>query len=383
MKHAFLALILGSAWLIGSCGDTAQSPPLRPLRFAWIAKAGGASNAVFAPGPEGARKRAEEISARGGRTVEVVDLSPATEAPDAVTQTAALQQAIDSGVDGIAISVGNAAAQTPLIDDAVARGIEVITFDSDAPASRRRTYYSLDNRAAGAEAAQLLAAQIGDEGEVAVLTSDDTAANIVNRAAGFEEEIALHPAVRVVATVKCRRTATVDGVSIPGPDCSGDMDAVIAAHPDLRGWFFAAYWGRFMVGTGEPVRSPITGQVTGKRQVDIEGATAQAWRSRALSGAYRTVAIDAVRDALDFARVGAVASAPDGQYLQAMIGQKYWGWGYDTIGILHDLVTGQATYDSFTPSGADVVCANNVEAQKAAWAALDFTLPVPRCSLLP
>ena len=57
-----------------------------------------------------------------------------------------------------------------------------------------------------------------------------------------------------------------------------------------------------MIGTGEPVRSPTIGRVTGKRQVDVEGATAQSWRSRALSGAYRTVAIDAVRDALDFTR---------------------------------------------------------------------------------
>jgi ribose transport system substrate-binding protein len=375
--------MLGSAWAIVSCGDKAQSPSARPLRFAWIAKASGASNAVFAPGPEGAQQRAQEISARGEQRVEVVDLSPASEAVDALTQTAALQEAIDAGVDGIAISVGNAAAQTPLIDEAVARGIQVITFDSDAPASRRQTYYSLDNRAAGAQAAQLLAAQLGDEGEVAVLTSDDTAPNIVNRAGGFVDEIALHPDIRIVATIKCRRTATVDGVSFSGPDCSQDMDAVIAAHPDIRGWFFAAYWGRFMVGNGEPVRSPTTGQTSGKRQVEIDGATAQEWRSRALSGAYRTVAIDAVRDALDFARVGAVASAPDGQYLQAMIGQKYWGWGYDTIGILHDLTTGRATYDSFTPSGTDVVCANNVEQHKAAWAALDFTVPVPRCSLLP
>ena len=131
MKHAFLIVILGGAWAIGSCGDSAQSPPARPLRFAWIAKASGASNAVFAPGPEGARKRAQEISARGEHLVEVVDLSPATEVPDAVTQTAALREAIDSGIDGIAISVGNAAAQTPLIDEAVALGIEVITFTPD------------------------------------------------------------------------------------------------------------------------------------------------------------------------------------------------------------------------------------------------------------
>ena len=48
MKHAFLIVILGGAWAIGSCGDSAQSPPARPLRFAWIAKASGASNAVFA-----------------------------------------------------------------------------------------------------------------------------------------------------------------------------------------------------------------------------------------------------------------------------------------------------------------------------------------------
>ena len=51
---------------------------------------------------------------------------------------------------------------TGAINDAVARGVEVMTFDSDAPKSRRFSYYGVDDRRLGQSVMSELAKQLGN-----------------------------------------------------------------------------------------------------------------------------------------------------------------------------------------------------------------------------
>ena len=74
-------------------------------------------------------------------------------------------------MDGIAISCGSGDPLTESIDKAVDAGIPVVTWESDAPKSKRQAFYGTDDLAAGKimgeEAAKLLAGK----GTVAILTS--------------------------------------------------------------------------------------------------------------------------------------------------------------------------------------------------------------------
>ncbi len=63
--------------------------------------------------------------------------------------------------------------------------------------------------------------------------------------------------------------------------------------------------------------------------------------------------------------------------LHGLVGQKYWGWGYDTVHMLYDHVVNGKNYADWTDSGMDIVSINNVDAMAAAWENKDFTQPLP------
>ncbi|SHE76010.1 substrate-binding protein domain-containing protein, partial [Devosia limi DSM 17137] len=75
---------------------------------------------------------------------------------EAATQAQIIEDLITQGVDGLAISVSDIAAATTVIDRAVAAGIVVITFDSDAPDSKRSAYVGTDNKQFGTALGELL-----------------------------------------------------------------------------------------------------------------------------------------------------------------------------------------------------------------------------------
>jgi ribose transport system substrate-binding protein len=60
-----------------------------------------------------------------------------------------------------------------------------------------------------------------------------------------------------------------------------------------------------------------------------------------------------------------------------LVGQKYWGWGYDTVQMIYDKIVNGKTFDTFTNSGMDIVTAVNVDAMITAWNENDFTKPLP------
>jgi ribose transport system substrate-binding protein len=81
-----------------------------------------------------------------------------------------------------------------------------------------------------------------------------------------------------------------------------------------------------------------------------------------------TVAFDTLPVELDWVKKGK---------LYGLIGQKYWGWGYDTTQMIFDAIVNGATFESFTNSGMDIVTSNNVDAMATAWETNDFTQPLP------
>jgi ribose transport system substrate-binding protein len=82
----------------------------------------------------------------------------------------------------------------------------------------------------------------------------------------------------------------------------------------------------------------------------------------------KTVAFDTLPVELEYLQDG---------LLYGLVGQKYWGWGYDTTQMIYDYIVNGAQFEPFTNSGMDIVTANNVEAMAEAWETQDFTKPLP------
>src|SRR6266849_90028 len=79
----------------------------------------------------GAEAAAKELSTQYHIDIQVVWLTPPQE--DGQVQAQRIQQAVNDGADAILISCSDAGKLTGAINDAVDRGVEVMTFDSDAP----------------------------------------------------------------------------------------------------------------------------------------------------------------------------------------------------------------------------------------------------------
>ena len=113
----------------------------RGLKIAVIAKS--STNPVFLSARTGAEAAAKELSAAHGVPVEIAWMTPPTE--DGQVQAQRIAQAVNEGASAVLISCSDAGKVTGAINDAVARGVEVMTFDSDAPESRRFAFYGVDD----------------------------------------------------------------------------------------------------------------------------------------------------------------------------------------------------------------------------------------------
>ncbi|WP_176560284.1 sugar-binding protein [Brevibacillus dissolubilis] len=130
-------------------------------------------------------------SAIGNQTISFEYLGPETS--DMVEQLDLLNRAIASRVDGIIVQGMNEEAFTPVINQAMKRGIPVITIDSDAPASERIAYIGSDNDQAGVMVGEHLAEVMRGRGELAVILGNFHATNQRQRLKGLQKVLAKYP----------------------------------------------------------------------------------------------------------------------------------------------------------------------------------------------
>lgn len=145
---------------------------------------------------EGTTRGAEDKAAEFGN-VELIVKAPDT--ADASKQIEIMESLIAMGVDGIAIGPTDVAALTPLIDEAMDKGIKVVTFDSDAPDSKRLGYIGTDNVKAGQHMGEVLGEALGGEGKVLVSMGVSTQENLIQRLDGVKEVLAeSYPDITIV-----------------------------------------------------------------------------------------------------------------------------------------------------------------------------------------
>ena len=223
-----------------ACGRKADAPAgtvsaakhANSITIAMIAKS--STNPVFLAARTGAEAAAKELSAKDSIRVEVQWLTPPEE--DGQVQAQRIQQAVNSGVDAILISCSDASKVTGAIDDAVNRGVAVMTFDSDAPQSKRFAYYGVDDRKTGQTTMAELAKLMGGKGKVAILAGNQNAPNLQKRVQGAKDEAAKYPGITIVGTFNHIETPQ---------DAAAEVTRVDNAYPGIQGWAMIGGWALF------------------------------------------------------------------------------------------------------------------------------------------
>jgi ribose transport system substrate-binding protein len=244
-RRSALALLALGALTLGACPKREDASPVpavaappppapapKPLRIAMIGKA--STNPIFLSARTGAEAAAKDLSAKVGRPVEIMWLTPPQE--DGALQAQRISQAVKEGAGAILISCSDADRVTPAIDDAVDHGVEVMTFDSDAPKSKRFAYYGVDDRRLGQSIMADLAKLLGGKGKVAILAGNQNAPNLQKRVDGVRDEAARHPGIQIVGTY----------FHVERPEAAAaEVMRVSTQRHDIRGWAMVGGWALF------------------------------------------------------------------------------------------------------------------------------------------
>jgi ribose transport system substrate-binding protein len=238
LKAFAVAAMLTTALVAGCRGSEKpaadQGSSARPagLRIAMIAKS--STNPVFLSARTGAEAAAKELSQKHGVPIEIVWLTPPAE--DGQVQAQRIAQAVNEGASAILISCSDAGKVTGAIDDAVGRGVPVMTFDSDAPQSKRFAFYGVDDVKTGQTVMTELAAQMGEKGSFAILAGNQNAPNLRKRADGVKQEAAKYPGMKIVDTFYHIETPQ---------DAAAEVVRVQNAYPQIQGWAMIGGWPLF------------------------------------------------------------------------------------------------------------------------------------------
>src|SRR6201989_1299031 len=167
---------------------------LAGMAFAMTPTQGCAQNYKFVIGPkainnpffdfarDGCQKRAKELG-----NIECIYKGPVEHEP--ATQAQIIQDFVTQKVDDLAISVADVAAMTKSIEAASAAGIPVITFDADAPGSKRLAYIGTNNKEFGVALGKQLLKLRPDGGKYAMVSGGPGAKNLAERVDGVREAL--------------------------------------------------------------------------------------------------------------------------------------------------------------------------------------------------
>src|SRR5688572_32374226 len=229
--------------------QTAAAPKATGNKFTIAMIAKSSNNPVFLAARTGAEAAAKEQSAKTGLDVQVVWLTPPQE--DAQVQAQRIQQAVNDGANAILISCSDAGKVTGAINDAVARGVPVMTFDSDAPQSQRFAYYGVDDVKTGNLVMAELAKLMNGQGKIGIIAGNQNAPNLQNRVKGVKEEAAKTPGIQIVGTFNHTETPQ---------DAAAEVVRVRNAYPDIQGFAMIGGWALFtpsLVNDLDPTRVKI------------------------------------------------------------------------------------------------------------------------------
>jgi ribose transport system substrate-binding protein len=221
-----------------------------------------------------------------------------------------VENLITRGVDAIGISPCDGKALVPVIEKAIAKGIPVVTVDSDAKTNKRLAYIGTDNEKAGEMAAKELANLMGGKGKVLIIQGVPGAENLMQRVKGFKRVIAKYPQIKIVSEQACQSDQT-KALDI--------TENALTAHPDLGGIF----------GVNAP---------------GAPGA-AQAVKAAGKTGKVKIVGFDALPDTVRYCAEGVI---------QAIVEQRPYRMGYLAVRYLKEALEGKKI-PRMVDTGVDII----------------------------
>ena len=211
---------------------TPGSAQTKSLKIALIAKS--EANFVFLSARRGAEAKAAALSKQLGAAISVAWLTPQKE--DAAVQAELIRKAVKDKADAILLSASDGPALVSVVNEAVDAGVEVMTFDSDVPGSKRFAFYGPDDADLGEKVAHDLVTLMGGKGQVAVLAGNPNSNNLKARAEGARKGFAKSADIDFAGVV--------NHVETPA-DAVSEILKFDAAHPQLTGWAMVGGWALF------------------------------------------------------------------------------------------------------------------------------------------
>jgi ribose transport system substrate-binding protein len=205
----------------------------RELKIAFIGKS--TSNAVFVVAETGAEKAAEELTKSTGVKITIDNMTPPNE--DGQVQATKIAAAVTQGDNAILLSCSDAAKVKGAIDDAVSKGVQVMTFDSDAADSKRFAFYGADDADCGIQVMDELGKILDGKGDIAILAGNQTAPNLQKRVAAVKEEAAKKfPGIKILTVA----------FHPENPEAaSSKVVETMHAYPTIKGWAMVGGWPLF------------------------------------------------------------------------------------------------------------------------------------------
>jgi rhamnose transport system substrate-binding protein len=117
------------------------------------------------------------------------------------SQIPAIQAAISKGANALIVSATDPTALCPTLQAAMKRGISVVTYDSDAPTCRSLFINQASTQEIGTSEVDVLAKEIGDSGQVAIVSAAASATNQNAWIGYIKQELKKYPKMQLVSTV--------------------------------------------------------------------------------------------------------------------------------------------------------------------------------------
>jgi ribose transport system substrate-binding protein len=294
-KTFIYALLIGLVVITISCKNVTnklagiETEAVDTLVITMIAKS--SANPVFLSAKTGAIKKAKDISEKYS-LLDVVINWRTPENENASEQAEIILHAVKEGTNAIIVSCSDRDTLTKAINYAVDKGIPVMTFDSDAPDSKRFSFYGPDDIEMGKKVMTELATLINTKGTVAILGGNKTATNLLKRIEGVRAAAKEYPNIEIVGTYFHPETET-DAIDV--------MKKVQETYPDLKGWAMVGSWPMF----GEELKNIIE------------------------PGKIKVVAVDALPIQLEYI---------EKNYVQVLFGQPTFKWGEISVETVVDKI---------------------------------------------
>lgn len=228
---ATLALAIISLSLVVGCGSTKDSSA--PSTSGPTSSAGAKTKLVFIPKSAGNPYFAQvESGFKSSADQFGVDFtSQAPSSADATSQLSVIKDQTQRGAEVIVISPNSPDALNETLDQAAAKGVVIITADSDLTGNeshRSVGVVPVDFSTIGPEQVELLGSQINYEGEIAILSATSDAPNQNAWIEGMKKTLA-EPKF-----AKMKLVEIVYGDDEPQKSTT-ECEALLTKHPNLKG----------------------------------------------------------------------------------------------------------------------------------------------------